>query len=125
MSEKRWSEAAAAYKELIDLGVHQIDPQYIELFNGMNEQSSEIIFSRKYIENEMGNAVQLHYRPNADGGWHHMNPFQSLIDAYLCVDGKSIEESDLYDPQHPVIKDGTIIAIRVCCILFIIHLLLR
>lgn len=106
MSEKRWSEAAAAYKSIIDLGAYQIDPQYMELFNGMNEQSSEIIFTRKYLENEMGNANQLYYRPNLDGGWHHMNPFQSLVDAYLCVDGKSIEESDLYDPQHPVVKNG-------------------
>jgi starch-binding outer membrane protein, SusD/RagB family len=86
--------------------VHSIDPDYIELFNGKKEQSSEIIFTRKYLANEIGNSIQLFYRPNVDGGWHHMNPFQSLVDAYLCIDGKTIEESDLYDPQKPVVKDG-------------------
>lgn len=107
MSEKNWAAAGSAFKEIINLGVHSIDPDYMELFNGKKEQSSEIIFSRKYLENEIGNTIQLYYRPNVDGGWHHMNPFQNLVDAYLCVDGKTIEESELYDPLNPVVKNGT------------------
>ena len=106
MAEERWSEAAGAFKAVIDLGVHTIDPQYAELFNGKNEQSSEIIFSRKYLAGEIANATQLYYRPNVDGGWHHMNPFQSLVDAYLCTDGLSIDESPLFDPNAPVVKNG-------------------
>lgn len=106
MSENKWAEAATAFKEIVDLGVHSIDPAYMELFNGKKEQSSEIIFSRKYLANEIGNNIQLYYRPNVDGGWHHMNPFQSLVNDYLCVDGKTIEDSEIYDPQYPVVKDG-------------------
>ncbi len=106
MAEKRWGEAAAAYKVIIDLDAHHIDPLYPELFNGKNEESSEIIFTRKYLAGEIANSSQLYYRPNVDGGWHHMNPFQSLVDAYLCIDGKTIEESELYDPQMPVVKNG-------------------
>lgn len=106
MAEKNWSDAASAYKAVIDLGVNEIAPQYSDLFNGKNEESSEIIFSRKYLAGEIANSTQLYYRPNVDGGWHHMNPFQSLVDAYLCIDGKSIEESELYDPEHPVVKNG-------------------
>lgn len=106
MAENNWSEAAATYKEIIDLGVHNIDPDYMELFNGKKEESSEIIFTRKFLANEVGHAIQLWYRPNVDGGWHHMNPFQSLVDAYLCIDGKTIDESELYDSQNPVIKNG-------------------
>lgn len=106
MAEKRWSDAAAAFKAVIDLKVHDIDPQYSELFNGKNENSSEIIFVRKYLAGEIANATQLYYRPNVDGGWHHMNPYQSLVNAYLCTDGLSIEESPLFDPAHPVIKNG-------------------
>lgn len=106
MAQKKWAEAATAYKTIIDLGVHKIDASYSDLFNGKNEQSAEIIFSRKYLAGEVGNATQLYYRPSVDGGWHHMNPFQSLVDAYLCTDGKSIEESPLYDPMKPVVKGG-------------------
>lgn len=106
MAEKRWADAAAAYKKIIDLNVHTIDPVYADLFNGKKETSSEIIFSRKYLAGEVGNSTQLYYRPSVDGGWHHMNPFQSLVDAYLCTDGKTIEESPLYDPKRPVVKNG-------------------
>lgn len=106
MAEQQWGEAATAYKAIIDLEIHSIDPQYSELFNGKNEESSEIIFSRKYLAGEIANNTQLYYRPNVDGGWHHMNPFQSLVDAYLCIDGKSIDESELYDPLNPVVKNG-------------------
>lgn len=106
MAENNWSEAASAFKSVIDLGEHAIDPQYAELFNGKNEESSEIIFTRKYLAGEIANSIQLYYRPNVDGGWHHMNPYQSLVDAYLCTDGLSIEESPLYDPAFPVVKNG-------------------
>ena len=106
MAEKKWADAATAYKAIIDLGVHKIDPLYEELFNGKNEGSTEIIFARKYLAGEIANSTQLYYRPSVDGGWHHMNPFQSLVDAYLCKDGKSISESDLYDPLFPVVKNG-------------------
>jgi len=106
MAENSWSEAAVAYKAVIDLGVHEIDPLYSELFSGKNEESSEIIFARKFLAGEISNSTQLHYRPNVDGGWHHMNPYQSLVDAYLCTDGLSIEESPLYDPMQPVVKNG-------------------
>jgi len=106
LAENRWAEAAAAFKAVIDLGVHSIDPQYAELFNGKSEQSEEIVFSRKYLAGEIANSTQLYYRPNVDGGWHHMNPYQSLVDEYLCTDGLSIEESPLYDPMFPVVKNG-------------------
>jgi len=106
MAEKKWTDAAAAYKAIIDLGAHKIDPLYAELFNGKNEGSNEIIFARKYLAGEIANSTQLYYRPSVDGGWHHMNPFQSLVDAYLCKDGKTIQESALYDPMYPVVKNG-------------------
>lgn len=106
MSEKKWVDAGSAFKAIIDLGVHKIDPLYAELFNGKNETSSEIIFSRKYLAGEIANTSQLFYRPSVDGGWHHMNPFQSLVDAYLCKDGKTTSESELYDPLFPVVKNG-------------------
>jgi len=106
MGEKKWSEAAETYKQIIDGGVHNIDANYENLFNGKNENSNEIIFSRKYLEGEVTNSTQLYYRPNLDGGWHHLNPSQSLVDSYLCTDGLPIEESPLYDEDYQVVKNG-------------------
>lgn len=101
MSEENWSGSASAFKEVMDLEVHVINPGYNQLFDGSSEQSPEIIFSRKYLENEESNPLQLYIRPNVDGGWHWLNPFQNLVDAYLCVDGKTIDNSELYDSINP------------------------
>jgi hypothetical protein len=35
------------------------------------------------------------------GGWSVPVPTQSLVDAYYCTDGKRIDDSPLYDPDHP------------------------
>src|SRR5690606_24425147 len=80
--------------------------QYEELFNGKNENSREIIFSRKCLEGEVTNPTQLYYRPSIGGGWHHVNPSQDLVDSYLCIDGLPIGESPLYDVNYPVVKHG-------------------
>jgi len=96
MSEERWSEAAAAYENLIDMNVHSIDPDYRSLFDGSNEQSPEIIFVSKYLKAEVTHNLQLTVRPNLDGGWHHSNPSKDLVDTYLCANGESIEENDTY-----------------------------
>jgi hypothetical protein len=101
LAEERWSEAASVYKKIMDLGVHSIDPDYKALFDGTKEQSDEIILSSKYIKNQVYNGLQRDVRPNLYGGWHHYNPYQNLIDAYLCKDGKNIRESSLCDSNQP------------------------
>lgn len=101
MAEERWSEAAATYRQIIDMGVHSIDDDYKGLFDGSNEESPEIILTSKYLQNTVSNALQRDVRPNAYGGWHHYNPYQNLIDAYPSVDGLPIDESPLYDPERP------------------------
>ncbi|RZF58315.1 RagB/SusD family nutrient uptake outer membrane protein [Sphingobacterium corticibacterium] len=106
MWDKKWQEAAQAFEAVIESGVHVIDNQYEELFNGKNENSREIIFSRKYLEGEVTNPTQLYYRPSLGGGWHHLNPSQDLVDSYLCIDGLPIGESPLYDVNYPVVKNG-------------------
>ncbi len=106
MWDKKWQEAAQAFEAVIESGVHVIDNQYEELFNGKNENSREIIFSMKYLEGEVTNPTQLYYRPSLGGGWHHLNPSQDLVDSYLCIDGLPIGESPLYDVNYPVVKNG-------------------
>ena len=35
------------------------------------------------------------------GWWNSVLPFQNLVDDYECTDGLAINQSPLYDPQHP------------------------
>ena len=38
---------------------------------------------------------------NVDGGWSSIVPTQNLVDMYEMTDGKTKEESNLYDAAHP------------------------
>lgn len=111
----RHGDAAATLKQIIDLegGPVNLDPDYESLFRGENEQSSEIIWSLQYVDNEVGdgegNFMAAHYGPNQlDGtsasqgqGWGAFRYTQFLVDDYYMTDGKRFDESDLYDPENP------------------------
>lgn len=102
MAEKRWSEAAEAFKQIIDLGVHIIDPRFKELFEEAGESSKEIIFSMERVASIAGNYLyQIWFFDQVFGGYSVVNYFQSTVDAFLMTDGKSIEESPLYDSLNP------------------------
>ena len=104
MSEKEWSAAAATYKEIIDLSVHEIYSDYEDLFLDRTAQtSSEIIMSRIYLEDEgYGQSNQKVNSPQQfQDGFHSVNPVHSLVNAYLMNDGLPVETSPLYNPQKP------------------------
>lgn len=102
MINERWGEAAEAYKEVMDLGVHTIDPRFKKLFEEAGETSSEIIMSAIKIVNERPNNFnQQNAKPGFYGGYDEENATQELVNAFLCSDGLPIEESPLYDPENP------------------------
>ena len=102
MMEKKWGEAAAAYKEIIDLDAHLIDPRYKALFEEAGETSKEIIMSTICIASLRPNIQnQRSYHPDMYGGYTEICPTQQVVDAFLMNDGLPIEESPLYDPANP------------------------
>lgn len=102
MINKKWSEAASTYKEIIDLNQHIIDPRYKAIFEEKGENSKEIILSTNCVAGLYGNPQnQQNYHPDFYGGYQEINPFQGLIDAFLMKDGLPIEASPLYDPKKP------------------------
>lgn len=98
--QEKWTEAANAAKAVMDLNVYEIDDDYVSLFNGTNEMSKEIILSAQWSPNDQSALATWIGGPFA-GGWSEITPTQSLVDAYECIDGKTISESPLYDPDHP------------------------
>jgi len=102
MIQKKWSEAASTYQEIIGSGAHQIDPRYKAIFEEEGETSNEIILSTICIAGLRGNPQnQLNYHPDMYGGYHETVPTQRLVDAFLMNDGLPVEESSLYDPANP------------------------
>ena len=102
MIEKRWTEAAAAFKEIMDLNVHIIDPRYKTIFEEAGENSSEIILSINQVAGLYGNNFsQKNFHAAFYGGYQEYNAFQNVVDAFRMNDGLYITESPLYDPANP------------------------
>ena len=92
----RWAEAAQAAKQVMESGVYQLFNDYRHFFSEDNKYNCEVIFD---IE-----AKLPEYPTDYDQNIWRLNrpaPLKELVDTYLCVDGKTIEESPLYDPTRP------------------------
>ncbi len=102
--EKRWAEAAAAYKEIIDSDAHIIDPRFQDIFTVRGNNSKEIIFQYVCLQGQGTYAnyfYQRNFCPHFFGGFEEGAIYQELIDEFLMNDGLPIDESPLYDPENP------------------------
>lgn len=102
MAEKRWPEAAETYKKIIDLNRYVIDPRFKELFQAAGDNSDEIIFARKYMQDVFGEPfTQQAAVPGWYGGYSQFSFLQNFVDKFLMTDGKTIEVSPLYNAEYP------------------------
>lgn len=121
----KYEDAAKYAKDVMDLNIYSLYPNYEELFSPHNENNQEVIFDRQYLENakdyELGSWIDQYFAPQMMGGWEAISPAKDLIDLYECTDGKSISESELYDENNPfanrdprldytILYDGSVIA---------------
>lgn len=102
MAEKQWSDAATTYKRIMDEGVYSIDQNgFHQLFMQTGENSKEIILASQFQEDTYGHVLLQYLYPEAYGGWHQFSPYNELVQAFECIDGKPVEESRLYNPDRP------------------------
>ncbi|MDR1454624.1 MAG: RagB/SusD family nutrient uptake outer membrane protein, partial [Tannerella sp.] len=93
---ERWSEAAEASKAVMDLGVYSLFNDYRNFFSEANKHNVEVIFN---VESSLPD-----YQTTHDQTIFRLNrpaPLKELVDKYQMTDGKSIHESQLYDPEKP------------------------
>lgn len=99
----RWKQAADAAREIIDLGVYQLHPDYKSLF--LNSDNNEVIWAREFKNNlSVEASIELHFFPNGSGGYGQVNPLQNLVDAYETTKGLLPLEDPDYDPQNPYVN---------------------
>ena len=93
--EENWSEVASLTKEIIDDGTYSISSSdYRLLFIYRQYRNKEIMFSTKYLNPDDYSDIDAMLIL-----WGAMAPRQELVDEYECIDGLSIDESPLYDPD--------------------------
>ena len=89
---------------------------------------SRLYLIDRYMENakdkSLGSDIDQFFAPQMMGGWEAVSPTKDLIDTYECIDGKSIQESPLYDENNPflnrdprleysILHDGSVIADKI------------
>lgn len=94
-----WQQAADAAKQVIDLNVYSLFPDYANLFSVQNEINDEVIFPVTFERGIGGEGSSF--------AWYRGNrfvdsqiPLPSLANAYYTTDGLPIQESSLYNPDH-------------------------
>ena len=102
---KHFDTAAQAAKEVIDSNEYELfdannTGQYAKLFWEEQEACSEVILARQFSSPVVTNYV-IGWGCFPTLGWGGINPTQSLVDAFECVDGAPITESPLYDETNP------------------------
>lgn len=96
-----WAEAAKAAKDVMDLGMYSLFPDYQNLFLTPNN-NSEIIFARYYTVGARHVPLEIASGPNGYDGWGGAVPLQNLVDAYNMDNGKAITEAGSgYDASKP------------------------
>ncbi len=97
---EKWSEAAKAAKEVMDLEVYSLYNDYASLFEEANENNSEVIFDIEYISsvaNQPWPSSCLSFTV-----WPTGNITLDCINSFYMTNGLPITDSDSgYDPQDP------------------------
>ena len=91
MAEKKWAEAEASYKSIMDQGVYEIDSRFNELFTEQGEDSKEFVMRSDYVQDDYGHVMLQYLYPETWGGWHQFSPYNELVKDFECTDGKTIE----------------------------------
>ncbi|GAB4022191.1 RagB/SusD family nutrient uptake outer membrane protein [Spirosoma koreense] len=95
LTEKKYAQAAAKLKEVIDLGVYDILPNYADVFRVANKNNKESVFDVQYKSGGSGegNAWPNSFAPEnsgnaviAFGGGGNNQPTADLVNAYEAGD---------------------------------------
>lgn len=95
----RWEKAAQAAKAVMDISTdagYGLYPDYRKLFMEDAENNEEVIFDIQYSAPRIVNScnVILELQQN-------IAPLLDLVNSYYMIDGQSIEDSPLFDSDHP------------------------
>ena len=97
-----YTTARDAAKACIDLNQYTLHPDFRTQFLTSTKNSPETIFAiPRSVELGFFEDETKYYISRLAGGFGSRNPTYGLFSAFLCEDGKPIDESPLYDPKNP------------------------
>lgn len=103
----RMAEVAAICEELMNdqsaNGAYSLVPKYEDIFSPSNEHNSEVILDLQYVPTNRTHGEHIDFVPISAGArGNNMAPTQELVDSYVMLNGKSIDDAASgYDELNP------------------------
>jgi hypothetical protein len=98
----QWDVAIAAAKAVMDLNTYSLHNNFAELFTYNGQTSKEIILALQYLKSAaITQSIAKNYLSRNGLGYSNKLPTQSVVDAFECTDGLTIDKSPIYDPAKP------------------------
>lgn len=98
-----YAAALTDAKAVIDMNVYELYPNYRTLFLEDSEKDNkEVILNVQYTRNSHPETFEQLSGTGGDGGWSGFNAGKSIVDAYECSNGKTIDDpTSGYDIDNP------------------------
>lgn len=101
-----YSSASNAAEAVINSEQYELYPSYADLFYSQglfDPGNKEVILKVEYssLLNRYHTLPRVLQGRNPVGGYSSFVPTQYLVDSYMCIDGKNINESPLFDKNDP------------------------
>lgn len=97
----KWQAAADATKDVIDLGIYELYPDYGDSYKAYDIYHPEIIWARLYNNTEFVEMrVDLSHMPPGYYGYAHTHPLQNMVDSYERTTGLLPKDDPEYDPHN-------------------------
>lgn len=96
----RWKSASDAAKEIIDMNIYDLFPDYAKLFQirrSDNIENKESILEFGFLKPELAYQFDYSYCPPGDNGASLGNPTENLVSQYQMADGTPFDWSN---PAH-------------------------
>jgi hypothetical protein len=97
---KKYPEAAAAAKAVIDLNFYNLNTPYTTIFSEAGENTREIIFSVRFQEAAGFNTGETFASTFIGQPRVSSQPMPNLVKDFYCTDGRPITTSPLYNPTN-------------------------
>lgn len=102
--DQNWTEAAKYAKQVIDLGIYNLDFPYDQQFTPDGEHSGDVVFSVRFEDMPGFGVGELFSRTQQNMADPTHQPLKNFVDDYYCIDGLPINLSPLYDLENPKIN---------------------
>lgn len=97
----RYEKAATAAKQVMDMNLYQLYPEFSKLFSYGAQNNCEVILDRQYEKALSMNSSFSTYAPKGMFGATKIAPNNTLVDIYETVDGNPEDKYNPYERKDP------------------------